>query len=105
MSLIGNKTQESKISVMGELAHQIFPSHEIKVYKGCFRNGLARTLDSRQLRDWAPVMEMPARKRELFFRELIENSSKCLSKIGLTEGQVVTLKHRLILENKKFLNR
>ena len=105
MNLTGNKTQEAKISVMGDMAHHMFPNHESKVFTVCFRNGLARTLDSMHLQEWAPVMDLPKRKRELFFQELVDNSANCLSSIGLTQGQVVALKHKLILENKKFLNR
>ena len=96
-----DKTQEAKISVMGELAHQMFPDHEVKSYQGCFLRGLAQTMDKMEIQEWAPATDLPARKRELFFQELIENSANCLSNIGLSRGQVVSLKHRLILENKR----
>lgn len=101
--MIGSPKQEKKIAMMGTVANQMFPAHEVRVYKGCFRRGIAQVMEKHSLSDWSSLSSLPPEKRERFFKELLENSRKPLQGIGLSDDDISKLFNKLAQENRAFL--
>ena len=104
-TIIGNKTQEEKITEMAELANELFPHIKVISFKGAFRFGLKQALDELGYENWKDIYKETGEVRIKFFETALKFSENPLHSFRLSYADIDNLKTILEEDNKKFIER
>ena len=102
--ILGNRKQENKINEMGDITVQMFPALDPLAVKGTFRNGVQVALAHMKYGAWDELADQSTEERKRFFQQVLAGSVERLKMMGLKDGDLKRLFHRLMSENEKYVS-